>query len=225
MLDVHPTPKPIRDWPYRLAIAIAARWRFAIFDCKPMGLKPLFNGNDLSRLEQGPRREVQVRSDERWRAASHQRPRANRDRRRFHELRVAAECKVNGDGLNSGMFFRTLREGRWAGYESQINNEFKDGDRTKPKDFGTGGIYRRQPARCVVAERSRVVYEDDRGRWAAYGGVGEWVSGERLDRHAAGERKCPRRATRLGGGAIAIQGHDATTDFLFRNIRAVELPR
>ena len=62
------------------------------------------------------------------------------------------DCKVNGDGLNSGIFFRTLREGRWTGYESQINNVFKDGDRTKPADFGTGGIYRRQPARRVVAD-------------------------------------------------------------------------
>ena len=56
-----------------------------------------------------------------------------------------------GDGLNSGVFFRTLREG-WCvtGYESQIQNGFKDGDRTKPKDAGTGAIYRRQPARYVV---------------------------------------------------------------------------
>ena len=72
----------------------------------------------------------------------------------FTNFVLQLECKVNGDGLNSGIFFRTLREGRWAGYESQINNAFKDGDRTKPEDFGTGGIYRRQPARRVVAERS-----------------------------------------------------------------------
>ena len=36
--------------------------------------------------------------------------------------------QVNGDGLNSGIFFRTLRQGRWTGYESQINNVFRDGD-------------------------------------------------------------------------------------------------
>ena len=127
------------------------------------------------------------------------------------------------DGLNSGIFFRTLREGRWAGYESQIHNSFKDGDRTKPEDFGTGAIYRRQPARRVVADDHQVVHEDDRCGRAAHGGVGEWVSGERLDGQAAGEGERPRGAA-AGGGAIAIQGHDPTTDFLFRKIQAVELP-
>jgi len=38
------------------------------------------------------------------------------------------------------------------------------------------------------------------------------------------EKESGREGLRLAGGAIAIQGHDATTDFLFRNIRVAELP-
>ena len=34
-----------------------------------------------------------------------------------------------------------------------------------------------------------------------------------------------REGLRLGPGAIAIQGHDPTTDFLFRNLQIVELPQ
>jgi hypothetical protein len=131
---------------------------------------------------------------------------------------------VNGDGLNSGVFFRTLREGRWAGYESQINNRMKDGDPTKPADFGTGGIYRRQPARRVVAKdhewftNTIVADGPHMAVWVNGYQVSDWT-----DTRPA--KESAREGLRLKGGAIAIQGHDATTDFLFRNIRVVELPR
>jgi hypothetical protein len=134
------------------------------------------------------------------------------------------DCKVNGDGLNSGIFFRTLREGRWAGYESQINNKFKDGDRTKPVDFGTGAIYRRQPARRIEANDhewfTKTIVAD--GPHLAV-----WVNGYQVTdwTDPRPEKENAREGKKLTGGAIAIQGHDPTTDFLFRNIRAVELPR
>jgi len=142
----------------------------------------------------------------------------------YKDFVLQLECKVNGNALNSGIFYRTLREGRWAGYESQIHNGFKDGDRAKPVDFGTGGIYRRQPARRVVA--------DDK-RWLSKTIVADgphvavWVDGYQVsdwtdDRPAA---KNAREGKRLEGGAIAIQGHDPTTDFLFRDFQVAELPR
>jgi hypothetical protein len=133
-------------------------------------------------------------------------------------------CKANGDGLNSGVFFRTLREGRWAGYESQIQNGFKDGDRTKPKDFGTGAVYRRQPARYVVPNDhewfSKTIVADGphMAVWVNGYQVSDWTDTRPPNENA-------REGRRDAGGAIALQGHDATTDFLFRNIWAVELPR
>ena len=134
------------------------------------------------------------------------------------------ECKVDGVGLNSGIFFRTLREGRWAGYESQINNVFKDDDRSKPADFGTGGIYRRQPARRIVAED---------GEWffktivADGPHVAVWVNGYQVSdwTDTRPEKENAREGLRLGPGVIAIQGHDPTTNFWFRNIQVAELPR
>src|SRR5690606_32007582 len=53
---------------------------------------------------------------------------------------------------NSGVFFRGTPKTWWSGYESQIRNEYADGDPAKPVDFGTGGIYRYQPARKIVAK-------------------------------------------------------------------------
>ena len=63
---------------------------------------------------------------------------------RFADFTLQLEAMVNGDHLNSGVFFRSIPGEMWNGYESQIQNGFRDGDRTKPIDCGTGGIYRRQ---------------------------------------------------------------------------------
>jgi hypothetical protein len=142
----------------------------------------------------------------------------------YTDFVLQLECKVNGKGLNSGIFFRALRNGRWAGYESQINNVYVDGDRTKPADFGTGGIYRRQPARRVVANDGEWFFKTivaDGPHMAV------WVNGYQVsdwtDTRAPKENA--REGLRLGGGVIAIQGHDPTTDFWFRNIKVAELPR
>ncbi len=54
-----------------------------------------------------------------------------------------------------------------------------------------------------------------------------WVNGYQVSdwTDERPEKENARDGKRLGGGAIALQGHDATTDLLFRNIRAAELPR
>jgi hypothetical protein len=133
------------------------------------------------------------------------------------------ECKVNGKGLNSGIFFRTIPDGRWNGYESQINNVYKDGMRTKPADFGTGGIYRRQPARRVVADDSEWFFKTivadgpHMAVWVNGYQVSDWTD----DRPA---HESARQGRRLAAGVIAIQGHDPTTDFWFRNFQVAELP-
>jgi hypothetical protein len=142
----------------------------------------------------------------------------------FTNFVLQLDCKVNGDRLNSGVFFRTLRKGRWAGYESQIQNSFKNNDRTQPKDYGTGAIYRRQPARYVVPNdhewftKTIVADGPHMAVWVNGYQVSDWT-----DKRP--EKESPREGKRLGAGAIALQGHDATTDFSFRNLRASELPQ
>jgi Domain of Unknown Function (DUF1080) len=191
---------------------------------KPMGLQPLLNGRDLDgwSKERAEKCQFQVTSNGELHL-SHG-PGQIETVRDYTNFVLQLECKVNGSGLNSGIFFRTLHKGRWAGYESQIQNSFLEGDRTKPKDAGTGAIYRRQAARRVVA--------DDK-KWFAKTIVAEgphfaaWVNGYQvtdfIDRRP--EKESGREGLRLGGGAIAIQGHDGTSDFLFRKIGVVELPR
>ena len=54
-----------------------------------------------------------------------------------------------------------------------------------------------------------------------------WVNGYQVsdwvDRRKP--NKNPRRGLRLEPGTIMIQGHDPTTDLLFRNLRISELPK
>ncbi|MBA4065262.1 MAG: DUF1080 domain-containing protein [Isosphaera sp.] len=141
----------------------------------------------------------------------------------FANFVLQFECKTLGDGLNSGVFFRCIPGQYQNGYEAQVQNAFLDKDRTKPKDFGTGAIYRRVPARKVVSDDNEwftmTVVADGRH-------IATWVNGYQTvdwtdDRK---ENENPRQGYRAAKGPISIQGHDPTTDLLFRNIRIAELP-
>jgi hypothetical protein len=139
---------------------------------------------------------------------------------------LQARVRSGAPGLNGGIFFRTMR-GTAAepanGYEVQIHNAFRAGDRSQPTDFGTGGIYRRVPARRVVG---------DDGAWqsltlvATGRHVATWVDGEQVtdwtDDRAADDN--PRRGARTAPGHVSLQGHDPTTDLEFRDISIAEFP-
>jgi hypothetical protein len=141
----------------------------------------------------------------------------------FANFVLQFDCKTLGDGLNSGIFFRCIPGQYQNGYEAQIQNAFLDKDRTKPKDFGTGAIYRRVAARKVVSNDNEwftmTVVADGKH-------IATWVNGYQTvdwtdDRK---ENDNPRQGYRAAKGPLSIQGHDATTDLLFRNIRIAELP-
>jgi 3-keto-disaccharide hydrolase len=141
----------------------------------------------------------------------------------FADFVLQFDCKTLGRGLNSGIFFRCIPGQYQNGYEAQVQNLFRDDDRTKPVDFGTGAIYRRIPARKVVSNDNE---------WftmtvAASGKhIATWVNGYQTvdwtdDRK---ENDNPRQGYRAAKGPLSIQGHDPTTDLLFRNIRIAEIP-
>jgi hypothetical protein len=121
------------------------------------------------------------------------------------------------------VFFRSIPGEFWNGYESQIQNGYKDGDRTKPVDCGTGGIYRRVSARKVVADdftwltKTIVADGPQIAVWVNGYQVTDWT--DRRKPHAN-----PRSGLRMAPGTIILQSHDPTTNFDFRNIRLAELP-
>ena len=109
------------------------------------------------------------------------------------------------------------------GYEFQIHNGFKNGDRNQPEDHGTGAIFKRVSARRVVS--------NDR-QWltatliADGSHLSTWVDGIQVvdwtDERPENEN--PREGRRTASGHLSLQGHDPTTDLAFRNLRLAETP-
>ena len=143
--------------------------------------------------------------------------------KQFDDFVLQFECKTNGLALNSGIFFRCMPDAYQNGYEAQIQNAYL-GDRTKPIDYGTGAIYRRIAARKVVSNDNEWFTMTVAARGAH---IATWVNGYQTvdwtDDRKANDN--PRQGLRTAKGHLSIQGHDPTTDLLFRNIRIAELPK
>jgi hypothetical protein len=141
----------------------------------------------------------------------------------YGDFVMQLDAFVDGDALNSGVFFRSI-PGEYAnGYESQIHNGIKNHDPAQPTDFGTGAIYRRTPARRVVSKD----HEWFTKTIVATGPqIAVWVNGYQVtdwtDERPPSDN--PREGLRLAPGTISLQGHDPTTKLRFRNLRIVELP-
>lgn len=144
----------------------------------------------------------------------------------FEDFALQFDAKTNGSRLNSGIFFRAMRGTAKApsnGYELQIQNGFRNGDRTQPDDAGTGAIYRRTKARWVIS--------DDR-KWFTATLIANgahfsiWVEGIQVtdwtDKRP--DDPNPRRGRRLEAGHLSLQGHDRTTDLDFRRPRIAAIP-
>ena len=191
---------------------------------RPLGLEPMFNGQNLdgwntdlaeeSEFEVTPAGELRV-LDGRGQLESVG---------KYADFVFQLECRVDGDGLNSGIFFRCVPRQLMNGYESQIHNAFHGGDPTRPVDCGTGGIFRRQDARRVVSRdhqwftKTIVADGPHMAVWVNGYQVSDWTDTREPDRN-------PRRGLRTKRGTLCIQGHDPTTDLRFRNLRILELPK
>jgi hypothetical protein len=192
----------------------------------PSGLEPIFNGKDLSNWKEvktDRTKSVFGVTSEGWLNVRNG-PGDLQSEGQWDDFVLQLDCISNGNHLNSGVFFRCLPGEFWSGYEAQVRNQWQGDDRTKPFDYGTGGIYNRQPARKVVST--------DR-EWftmtvAAQGNhLAVWVNGYQTADYT--DMRPPARSARNGTktdkGPISLQGHDPTTDLSFRNIRIAELPK
>src|SRR5262249_25560279 len=97
------------------------------------------------------------------------------------------------------------------------------GDRTKPVDCGTGGVFRRVDARKVVADdetwfqKTIVVNGPHVSTWVNGYQVTDWTDTRKPDPN-------PRKGLRLEPGRLTLQAQDPTPDIFFRNLYAVEIP-
>ncbi len=191
---------------------------------KPLSTKPIFNGRDLEgwNTDRAEKSEFSVTPEGELRVINGK-GQLESDAV-YGDFILQLECFVDGDSLNSGIFFRCIPGDTMMGYESQIHNGMKDGDPTQPADCGTGGIFRRQNARRIVASdhewftKTLIADGPHIAVWVNGHQVSDWTDDRKPNEN-------PRRGLRLEPGTLIIQGHDPTTDLRFRNFRVVELPK
>ncbi len=189
---------------------------------RPLGLENLLNGQDLTGWRPYPERQSEFSVTSEGYLQVKNGPGQLETEAKFGDFVLQAEIFTNGEHLNSGIFFRSIPGEFWNGYESQIQNGYRDGDRTQPMDCGTGGFYRRQNARRVVADdftwfhKTLVVTGKHMAAWVNGYQVSDWTDPREPDEN-------PRRGSRTAAGTLIIQGHDPTTDLRFRNMRAAEM--
>jgi hypothetical protein len=190
---------------------------------KPLGLESIFNGRDLSGWQVFPGKASQFSVTPEGAIRVTNGPGQLEWQGQLADFVLELEIYSGGTHLNSGLFFRSIPGEFWQGYESQIQNGYKNGDRTDPIDCGTGGFYRRQNARKVVPDdfewfkKTLIVSGDHMATWINGYQVSDWTDPRPPDEN-------PRRGLRRGGGTISIQGHDKTTDLSFRRLRIAEMP-
>jgi hypothetical protein len=193
---------------------------------QPADTKSLFNGKDLSgwKVFKGDQKreksKFEVTKDGELRLTNG--PGDLQTEGKYADFVLQLEFKTNSDGLNSGIFFRCIADQYQNGYEMQINNKAKDGDRNQPADGGTGAIYRRQAARKIVANDKEWTHLTLVAKGPTFA---TWVNGYPVclwtDERPKNEN--PRQGLRLEAGHLSIQGHDPTTDLLFRNLKLTEI--
>lgn len=141
----------------------------------------------------------------------------------YGDFVLSFEVLTKAPHLNSGVFFRLIPGEFTQGYECQIQNQVKDGDPAQPHDCGTGGFYRRSNARFVNGkdlEWTRItlmVHGPHMAAWVNGVQVSDWTDERKPDEN-------PRKGLRTKPGTLSIQGHDPTTDILFRAFEIAELP-
>lgn len=191
---------------------------------KPLGMKSIFNGKDLTGWKQYPEMKSRFTVTEEGNLNV-------RDGRgqletvgAYGDFVLQLECISHAKGLNGGIFFRCIPGDVMMGYECQIHNGFQNGDRTKPEDCGTGGIFRRQDARRIVADdlawfhMTIVADGPHMAGWVNGYQVSDWTDDRKEDEN-------PRRGQRTKPGTLMIQGHDPTTNLSFRNLAIMEMPK
>ena len=196
------------------------RVAFRNIKLRPLGTESIFNGQDLAGWKTYPDMASEFTVNDEGDMEVNGGKGQLETVESYGDFVLQLECVLESG--NSGIFFRCIPGDEMMGYESQIHNGFTDGDRRKPIDCGTGGIFRRADARLVVA---------DDGEWfrktliADGPHIATWVNGYQVaawtDDRKPNEN--PRRGLRTEPGTIMIQGHDLDTKLKFRKISIAEL--
>jgi hypothetical protein len=213
-------PQPLRRGHIGLQLNQGAV-AFRNIKLKPLSTTELFNGRDLSGWNEFPDMPSKFTVTAEGVLNVKNGRGQLETKKSYGDFALQLECISHAKHLNSGVFFRCIPGQQMNGYECQIHNGFKDGDRANPMDCGTGGIFRRQNARLVVSNDlewfhlTLIADGEHMSAWVNGYQVSDWTD----DRPP---HENPRQGRRTDPGTIMLQGHDPTTDLSFRNLRISE---
>ena len=208
----------------KMTLVVPAGGTFSIknFALRPTDGKSIFNGKDMTGWKEISGKKSKFVVTDKGEINVKDGPGDLQSEGQWENFVLQIDVISNGKHLNSGVFFRANPGEFWSGYESQVRNQWQGDDRAKPVDFGTGGLYNRQPARRVVSSDNEwftktVIANRDH--------ISIWINGYQTVDYYDDKPDAPsaRKGRRLGKGVISLQGHDPTTDLSFRNIRISEL--
>jgi hypothetical protein len=208
------------DAPHTLRLAKGATVKTLLL--KPSGLRPVFNGRDLTGWKVLKRANLADERQTRWSVVDGVLrgvggPGAVELAGRFGDLVLQVQARTRGKLVNGGVFFRSVPGDFMNGYEAQLFNGCYDEDPGQPARYSTGAVDDRQLAR-------RLVSRDESPLTMTVVAVGPhiatWVNGWQMtdwtdDREPDAN---PRVGRRLEPGTIQLQAHDAETDIEFRQV-------
>jgi Domain of Unknown Function (DUF1080) len=212
---------------------------------RPLETKSLFNGKDLTGWKEFPGKKSKFTVTDKGELNVKDGPGDLQTVGKYQNFVLQLDCISLGKHLNSGIFFRCRENEYQNGYEAQIRNQFtaqptqdyvveeydpkthellaKKKIKSTAVDYGTGAIYRRQPARKEMSKDNEwfamtiVAHGNHLATWVNGVQVTDWNDNRPKSDNA-------RNGCKLEAGHISIQGHDPTTNLSFRNLRIAEMP-
>jgi len=190
---------------------------------RPLSLKPLFNGRDMSGWKTIERKGPSDGPSPFWRfeggalrAVGGPGP-IEYIGGEFADFILQAEVCKRAVHSNGGVFIRSVPGQFMNGYEAQLHNKCLDDDPAKPARYATGGIDDRQNARRLISRD----FEPFLMTVIANGPhLATWVNGYQVadwtDDRPPNEN--PRQGQRLKAGTIQLQAHDPATDYEVRKL-------
>jgi hypothetical protein len=232
--------------PFLFRVPAGGKLALTAVHLQPGNLKSIFNGKDLAGWKVFPGKKSSFTVTDKGELNVKNGSGDLQTEGKWGDFVLQLQCISNGEHLNSGVFFRCRPNEYQNGYEAQIRNQFtaepkqvytieeydpgthKLSGKTKVKatavDYGTGAIYRRQPARRQMSKDHEwfsmtvLALGNHFATWVNGIQVTDWTDNRPLSDNA-------RTGCRLEAGHISLQGHDPTTNLSFKNMRIAELAR
>lgn len=230
-----------------LACKQAGRMRFRNLKLKPLGMKALFNGSDLSGWKAvGPpppkkggvlKKVIPIGGgkpkEAQWsvtQAAIHAEGGEGQleSTAMYDDFVLQVAIRLNSPKKNehpkSAVFVRGDAGQLFSGYEITALNQFKDGDRKHPLSDSTGGLKGLAAPRKTATDDNQYFLETI----AAHGRHLEiWIDGYPVTdfQDTRAEGSTPQTAARTSAGTISLQSPDDKANLDFRNIQIAQLPK